>query len=108
MLRGFRFPPPPLLPRRLVTVRRLSDEEPPKVRDPSELVLASIREREAASGYEVLHGPGDHDLSRAGGTEEPCTDCDRETARLAIDDLAFADVHPGSCLVVERSLWPSA
>src|SRR4029077_13541013 len=41
--------------------------EVPAAGDALELVLTRVVEREAASGDEVLHGPGDHDLSRAGG-----------------------------------------
>ena len=79
----------------------LGYEESPAVRDAFELLLSSIGEGEAASRDEVLDGLRDDDLSRAGDAEEARCDRDRQTARLPVDDLALADVHPGPRLEPE-------
>src|SRR5262245_42001074 len=75
-----------------------SSVEAPAARDALELVLAGVDEREPAPGDEILDSPRHQDLRRARPRGDPGADRHGEPARLPVDDLAFADVHPGTCL----------
>ncbi len=77
--------------------------EPPDVWDPYKLVLSPIGEGEAASRDEVLDGLRDDNLTRAGDAVQARADGDCQTARLPVDDLAFADVDAGSRLDAEAT-----
>jgi hypothetical protein len=83
------------------TLGRLSEVEPPEVRDTFELLFSPNGEGEAASGDQVLDGLRDDDLARTGDAEEAGSDSDRQAAGLPVDDLALTDVHPGARLETE-------
>ena len=57
---------------------------------------AAPLEFEAGAGDEVAHGPGDEHLARMSKRGDTCSDADCDAGRLAIVELALADVDPDS------------
>ena len=70
--------------------------QPPAVGDAPQLVLATVLEREAGAGDEILDRLGDEDLACIGIRCDPCTNRDGQPCRLALDQLAFPGMDAGT------------
>ena len=78
--------------------------EPPFSRDPPQLVGATVVERDAGAGDEIVDGLRDEDFVRLGDGGHACSDVDGDSGNLAVGDLALAGVDAGADRDVIRSI----
>src|SRR5512132_3229561 len=65
----------------------------PAIRNPVQLMLSGVLEREAGACDEVLHRLGDSHLRGARRRGDSCADGHSDPSALAVDYLAFTGVH---------------